>query len=114
MADTSITWADVLLIAPELSTLSSGQQTAILAQVELQMGKGIWGANIDLGAVWLAAHLGTLTKRAGRAGPVTQEAVGQVSHSFGVPLMSLLNATVYGQEFERLLLNQPAARWQVA
>lgn len=122
MPDTSITWADVILIAPDLSTLTVSQQNAILAQVELQMNT-VWGDKIDLGAVWLAAHIGTLIKRAtagsggGASGPVTQETVGQVSRSyanvFSIALGSF-SLTPFGMEYERLLMQLPGARFDVA
>ncbi len=103
----SVTWAGVVIVAPELSTIALGTQTAILAQVALQMDAEAWGDRLDLGATYLAAHLATRTLGGGTAtsGPVVSESVGQVSRSYAAPSSiqgSALGSTSYGQEFMRL------------
>ncbi len=113
-----IAWSDVLIVAPELSTLASGTQTAILAYVALQMNVDAWGSNLDMGLVYLAAHMATMTLRRGTygGGAVTGETVGSVSRQYAAPMMVVgpLGSTSYGMEYERLLLNLPAARFEVA
>lgn len=109
----AITSSDVLLIAPELSTISGGQWTAILAQVTMQMDATAWGTWLDKGAVYLAAHLATMTKRVGTAGAVQSESVGSVSRSYAVSSSvdgAALRSTSYGMEYSRLLNLLAAAR----
>jgi hypothetical protein len=99
----AITSADVLLIAPELSAVTAGQWTALIADVYLQLDSDTWGTWLDLGAKYLAAHAATLTKRSGVAGAIQSEAAGSVSRSYAVaPEGSGLLSTSYGQEFSRL------------
>lgn len=107
-----IAWNDVVNIAPELLTLPVGAQNAILAQVYEELNPEVWCSKLDLGAVWLAAHLATISKRGGAGGPVMSQTVGQVSQSYATTMsaLSLLGATAYGQEYERLILTLPAAR----
>lgn len=113
----AITWTDVVNIAPELSTVATDTQTAILADVALQMPAEVWGTMLDTGSKYLAAHLATVTSRrgGGGAGPLTSETVGQVSRSYAAPLKATsIMSTPYGVEYDRLLMNLPAARWTVA
>lgn len=111
----AITSADVLLIAPELSTISAGQWTAILNDVALQVSSAYWGTRFDLGSKYLAAHLATLTKRAGAAGQVASMAVGGVSVSYTSDSMTGdgLKTTSYGQEYDRLSKMNYKARFAV-
>lgn len=103
----SITWADVVELAPDLSTTTVAAQNLILAHVALQVGPTQWGTYEAMGQLYLAAHLGTLQARGGSAavGPVTSETVGPVSRSYGstaTAAAGLLNSTPYGSEYARL------------
>lgn len=102
----AITSADVLLIAPELSTLSAGQWTAIIADVEDEIDDAAWGTTTraDKAKKYLAAHKGTLAKRAGAAGSVQSIAVGGVSVNYGsgAQMGTGLDSTSYGVEYKRL------------
>jgi hypothetical protein len=112
----AITSADVLLVAPELSTLNGSQWTALLAQVYLQLDEDAWGDWLDLGATYLAAHLATMSKRAGTGGAVVSESVGSVSRSYAVaPTTAAMTSTGYGQEFCRLqnLLGAARGPWVI-
>lgn len=111
---TVITWNDVSAIAPELATtVSSNAQTLILAAVGKQVGSGQW-ANLQVeGQLALAAHMGTLVKRAvGAVGPVISATVGPVTRTFALiaGAHGSLGSTSWGQEYERLLLLLPACR----
>lgn len=104
MAD--IVWADVTGFAPELTTVSAGAQTLILAYVNDEaLDSSVFGgesANMyKMARIYLAAHRGTLTLRGGTAGPVTSESAGGLSRSYGSGMTSStgLESTVYGQEF---------------
>jgi hypothetical protein len=99
----SITWRDVVLIAPELSAVGVATQDAILADVALQLSAERWGNRLDIASKYLAAHLATVTQRSGVAGPVTSESVGSVSRSYSVAAQSgAFDATAYGREYKRL------------
>lgn len=111
-----INWSNVTDIAPELATLPVGSQTAILAQVALQMNPDVWGSKLDMGAAWLAAHMATVgPRRKGVGGPVQSESAGNVSRSYAaIATTSSLAATSYGQEYERLVMQLPLARLALA
>ncbi len=121
ITDGSCTWdylgangGAVIDVAPELATAAAGQQRSILDMVDRQVADPeIWGSYLDDGAVYLAAHLATLSKAKGK-GPVTAEAVGQVSRSYASLLQfGRLGLTSYGVEYERLVRLTPAALGEV-
>lgn len=85
----SITWADVQVIAPELtnSAVPTGTQAVLLAMVDRQIDDDAWLDLADDGRRYLAAHLGTVyvTTSGGAAasvGAVTHEAVGPMSRTY--------------------------------
>lgn len=101
-----ISWTDVTDIATELSTVATGTQNAILAQVALQLDADEWAELYDVGCVYLAAHLATLAARRGAAGSIQSESAGAVSRSYANSVSagsSQLGSTSYGIEYERLL-----------
>lgn len=115
-------WADVILIAPDLSTVASGAQTAILADVAAILSvESYWPTSAlhVLAQKYLAAHLGTLCLRSsgggslGGAGPVTSESVGDVSVSYAAPSVDPMDATYattfWGLQF-RALARRSAVR----
>ncbi len=112
----AITSSDVLLIAPELSGLVDAQWDLILANVYAQLDTDVWGDNLDLGALYLAAHMGAMTRRGGSAGAVTAERAGEVSRAYAAPavMAGALAATAYGQEFKSLIENLPGARFALS
>lgn len=113
----AITWANVTDIAAELSTAPLALQTAVLAQVNEELNADVWGTRIDIGRAWLAAHIATVARRRGPGGPVTAETVGSVSRMYSASIAAgaaQLGSTAYGIEFERQLMNLPAARFTVA
>jgi hypothetical protein len=89
----TLTKADVLLIAGELSTLGDPTWTVILAGVQLEVSNtDVWGgdAKAKWAATWLAAHLAKLALQSAVApgggsmsGDVTGITVGPVSKNFG-------------------------------
>jgi Protein of unknown function (DUF4054) len=102
----SITWADVTVIAPALSSASAQLQTKILAIVGRQVDVDVWGEFSDDGQLYLAAHLGTITSSGGvQAEWLTSESVGPLSRSYAMPpgIMGKLSTTRFGVEYERLL-----------
>lgn len=109
----SITWADVVLIAPELSTVPTGAQNAILADVDLQVNEDVLESKYNLAAKYLCAHLATIRARAGAGGPVTSVSVGAVSKSYGASIAdgaAQLGSTGYGLEYERIINTCAMAR----
>lgn len=112
----AIVWADVTAIAPELSTVGASTQTAILAYANAELDAATWGGRLERGRAYLAAHLATLSRRAGSGGAVVSESVGDVSRAYstGDALASDLEATAYGKEFRRLIKTLPLARFGVS
>ena len=110
MAVAAIMDQDVLDVAPELSTLRTLAWVGILNYVnELDLtGLGETPTVTRLARVYLAAHFGSMTKRAGAgiAGPVTSESAGGIRRSYGLlmlPGQTGLGATLYGQLYESIL-----------
>jgi hypothetical protein len=109
----AITWADVTAIAPELSTVANGSQTAILADVALLLNASALGSKFDMASKYLAAHLGTVASRpGGEGGPVVSDTVGPLSRSFAPPGFTdpYYASTPYGVEFQRIIRTIPALR----
>lgn len=103
----TITWADVIALAPELATLPVSVQNAILALVQVMIHSCPWGDKYRQALILLAAHFGTLALRnaSGATGAVVKERVGQVERQYGVSAMTSkggLDQTIYGQMYEML------------
>ncbi len=104
-----ITWADVVLMDSGLSAVPVGTQTAILDDVYLQLPAIRWGAKLDLGAKYLALHMGTLVLRggSGATGAVISERLGDAARTYASANINLrnpsdLDATIWGTFFRRL------------
>ena len=99
----AITWANIVAIAPSLSTVPSASQTILMSMAAAQMDSTLWGDLYDAGQTYLTAHLAQLGILGG-SGPVTQETVGDLSVSYASPklLGSSMFLTSYGVEYERL------------
>lgn len=108
------TWADVVNIAPgdaaAFNAMDPAAQAAILAYATAQCNPGAWGALLNNGIVYLAAHLAKMGLMRG-AGPLTAESVGAFSRSYGTiqGLKGSLAVTSYGAEYRRLLRLLPTA-----
>lgn len=116
----TLTKADVLLVAGELSTLDDARWAQVISFAQLQVSNTTaWGgdAKAKNAAVYLAAHMAkldliALTARGSQlaSGPVTEIAVGPVKKSFAdlskFIKLSDINAslalTTYGIQFRRL------------
>lgn len=83
-----IDWTDVEAMQANLSTVSMAAQDLILAYVNESLNPGAFGgedsAKYTLARIYLAAHMGELTRRNG-AGNVTSETIstGSISLSYG-------------------------------
>lgn len=110
----AIVWADVLALAPELSTVPSPRQDFILARVNIELSPDVWGASLNIGRVYLAAHLAT--RKSAGSGMVTGETVGSVSRQYAAPMFQAgsFNSTIYGEEYLRLISQLPGARFALA
>lgn len=99
----AITWAEVVDIAPELSTITLQTQGSILGIVSRQVANAdVWGDLQDDASRYLAAHLATLTRRLGN-GPTASEGVGPLNRSYQSLLQfGMLGQTSYGIEYLRL------------
>ncbi len=110
MAD--IAWSDVIELAPELSTVSAGAQSTILAYANDALSVAAFGGEtspkLKLARVYLAAHVGTLSSQGGNpsAGPVTAESADNISRSYAARTVanpSDWDATSYGQLYAALV-----------
>lgn len=102
------TWADVVAIAPgdtaAFNAIPVAAQNAILAYATAQCNPTAWGALLNNGIVYLAAHLAKLGLMRG-SGQVTSESVGQMSRAYATVqgLKGSLGLTAYGAEYYRLV-----------
>lgn len=105
--------ADVLGIAPELSTLPDIMWVVVLG-VANEVKASALGTDADsptlrLARILLAAHFGVISRRArtGAAGPVTSETAGALRRSYGLVALSGaesgLATTMYGQQYMTIL-----------
>lgn len=116
----SIVWNDVLALAPELSTVTAGAQTDILAHVNTALAVDVWGgeagASTRLGRIYLAAHFGTISLQGGTgaAGPVVSESAGELSRSYAWSVQQggtdSLESTAYGKLYKAMVQRLPKAR----
>ena len=108
----AITWADVVVIAPKLSTVPIPTQNSILATTLKLLNVGVWGDVLDEGHKYLCAHMGTQYLSAstgvGAVGAVSKYKVGPVEVSYQTPTAGTsgggitdtdLSATSYGQTY---------------
>ena len=97
------TQANVLIIAPEFSSVDAGTWTLILADVATEVSNAVYGTRQEQAQRYLAAHYLTLINSSGKqcSGPVVAESVGQVSKVYAQSLVSKsdYSSTVYGQTF---------------
>lgn len=113
-----ITWDDVEIVAPELSTVTTGLQDEILALVEDTLDAEAWTSaqRLRMGQIFYAAHMATClaTTTSGDAvWPVSSETVGGVSRDYvtgGITAaLDDFNSTKYGQQYMALIRSLPSA-----
>lgn len=104
----AISWSDVEAIAPELSSVGTATQDAIIALVERWVSSDTraWGELADDGKRYLAAHMATLIGN--QMGGITSESLGPMSRSYGgggypPGILGSLALSVYGTHFQFLL-----------
>jgi hypothetical protein len=94
--------ADILpIIAPEIDAAkySGGIEVA-----EMQIAAGLCGDKRPMLVAYLAAHILTLSGRAGVSGAVTAQSEGGLSESYGQVMggRDALASTSYGAEYDRM------------
>jgi hypothetical protein len=106
MAVSPATFKEIL---PEFAEVPSPRVQVFLDMAALSINVSAWGNKADMGQTYLAAHyLKTADETAAgdaAAGPVTQEAVGQVSASYQVGEAfsdSEYGSTAYGRRYLEL------------
>ncbi len=89
------------VIAPEFAAVDATDQIAV---AEMQIATGLCGDRRPMLVAYLAAHILTLGQRGGVSGPVTAQAEGQLSESYGATAMAKdsLASTSYGAEYDRM------------
>lgn len=103
--------ADVLAVAPELTTLTDQFWLDLLEYAnEFDFTTLDTEQTVRMARIFLCAHLGARAKRSGggTAGPVTGEAAGGVRRSYGLIAtagggLSELGSTQYGQTLASIL-----------
>lgn len=106
-----ITWADVTgMFAADaaLAALPVAAQDDILAWVNEQLNVTLFGGEdapkTKLARIHLAAHMATMGRRGGAAGPVTSSSAGGLSRSFSTPPTGTdYDSTSYGSIYKMLL-----------
>lgn len=115
------TWANVLVIAPELANAVSLQgtpaQTLLLADALAMMGYApSWADKLEPAQRYLTAHLATMTLRRGAAGPITDVGAGPAKITYGElkgKYPDALDSTSYGVEYKRIRNQVPGFRLAV-
>lgn len=103
--------ADVLAVAPELSTLTDQFWLDLLVYAnEFDFTSVDTEQTVRMARIFLCAHLGARAKRSNTAaaGPVISEAAGGVRRAYGLVtgtggVLSDLNTTPYGLTLESIL-----------
>ncbi len=113
----SITWTEVVAIAPQLTAVGAGAQAEFTNYVNsalaiLQYG-GEDSFKLRMARLNLAAHLGEMWLRKGQASDVSSETVGVDSVATGYArlpqtLAGQTGLTSYGIEFDRLTSSTPS------
>lgn len=107
-----ITWADVLKVAPALSTMSPDQQTLFLGFAVTTLNVTEFGDKYDMASIYFVAHLATATKNGanGPGGPISAEATGRVSRSYAVPPSgdAFWGTTMFGRTYQMIVDSLPA------
>lgn len=107
----AVLWSDVTDLQANLSTVSDGAQTKILAYVNNELNAAAFGgedsARYVLARCYLAAHLGELERRKGERA-VSGETYGasSVSIAYGVSEDGL-KQTAWGGEYAEMLAASP-------
>lgn len=103
------TKTNVLIVAPELSTVEDDAWTLVLADVASEISASVYGSKQEMAQRYLAAHYLTLISMSADAkqtsGPVSSETVGQVSKSYAQVNYrdrNRFDETVYGRMFNQL------------
>lgn len=102
----AIAWSDVVDIAPEMSTLTTAQQNAVLGVVNrLLVDTTLWGDRIDDGKKFLAAHIATIGIKRGGKGEIASETLGPASRSYATlrDINGTLGQSGYGAMYLELV-----------
>ena len=102
---TTVTASDVLIYAPELSTLNNDLVEVYLELAQNFVYENKWGRKYKQAVCLLTAHFLTIKQRsAGSAGPITSESVGELSVSYGAvsDKADELLTTTYGSMYYSL------------
>ena len=101
----TITWADVVAVAPALASVPPTTQDVVIADVKGRMLNGLWGDRANMAAKYLAAHLAAMSLRSanGPVGAVTDATVDKISRGFTGPTdPDDYDATPWGVQYKRI------------
>lgn len=101
------TQANILLIAPEFSSVAAEIWTLILADVAAEISSSVYGTSQERAQRYLAAHYLAIINSGGNqnAGAVISETVGQVSKTYAqgdYVDKNRLDETGYGRMFNQI------------
>lgn len=93
----------VVDVAPELATTAEATQVVALVATD-NLDPGVFGAQLDEAAAYLAAHVATLARLRGHGG-IASESEGPFSRSYAMPRKpdSDLGLTSYGARYEAIV-----------
>lgn len=106
----AITWADVVVLAPALETMTPDEQTLYLSFAD-SLNATAWGDKLDRASLLVVAHYATLMKEGafGPGGPISAESTGRVSRSYAVPSAKdpFWDRTSYGAAYKAMVRTLP-------
>lgn len=91
--------AVLLAIAPELASVDVARRTTILDLAKTRISDKVFGTDYSLAVAYVAAHMLTMSARAGAGGAISSESEGALSRSYTIGNGDGYNATSYGREY---------------
>ncbi len=97
---------------------SQAAQNLFLQDAANWLNPSIWGAKLEQGQRYLAAHLASVSLRRGAAGQISEVGAGAARVAYAQTAAkandpSEYESTTYGMQFKRLMKTLPAARFAV-
>lgn len=97
----------IFTVAPELKSETEETVQFFINMAALRISPDVWKQFYDMGVTFLAAHLLTMKRRAGVAGQVTEQKVGDLSVQYanvqtGKKMDFELMSTSYGMQYLQL------------
>jgi hypothetical protein len=96
----TVTYSDVIDIAPELATIEAARINRFISRAALSVNSAVFGNKADLATTYLTAHM---LSTGGSRSLISEEKVGNLSRKYArTPGEADLESTPYGKAFKRL------------